>query len=137
MNAARTLLNNGQIRLHSDVQLRMWPAAAHLEHMYLRRGIVWVWTISHLAHVEDAREKDVCRIECRHADYNGAQSSNLPFLRHRAAVPWRRRIPLSTIVDQREALVLGVFKEESGSAIPLEDFTVLHALFVETACPPR
>src|SRR4051794_13193940 len=79
MNTARTLLNRRQIRLHSDVQLRMRTAAAHLEHMYPRGGIVGMWTIAYLAHVKNAREKNVCRTQCRHADYNRAKSSDLPF----------------------------------------------------------
>src|SRR6185312_9061217 len=86
MNTARALLNDGEIGLDSDVQFRVRPAAAHFKHMHLRRGIVRIWAITHLAHVEDARKKDVRRIECRHANDNGAESSNLPFTRNRAAV---------------------------------------------------
>ena len=59
MDAARALLDNRQVRLHGDMQFRMCSAGAHFEYVYSRRGIVRMWTISCLAHVEDAREQDV------------------------------------------------------------------------------
>ena len=58
MNAARALLRDRQIRLHRNMQFCVRSTAAHFEHVHSRRGIIWMRTIAHLAHVEDTREQD-------------------------------------------------------------------------------
>ena len=135
MNAAGALLGDRQVWLHGDMQFRVRPACTHLEHVYLRCGIVWMWTIARVAHVEDARQQRVCRIERRHADHDGPEPANLPLAGHGAAVPSRGWVTLPAIVNESEALPFGIFERQDQAGISLADLAVLHALFVETVQP--
>ena len=88
--------------------------------------------IAHVSHVENAREQNIGRVECRHADDDWAQPSYLLLAGHRATVPWNRRIALTAVVYQREALPLRIFEHEHQPAIVLKNLAVAHALFIKT-----
>ncbi len=96
-----------------------------------------MWTIADLTHIENTREQHVCRVERRYADHDRPEAANLPLARHGAPVPYDRRITLAAIVDESEALSFRVLEQEGQAAIPLENFTTSHVLFVEMARPPR
>ena len=53
-----------------------------------------------------------------------------------AAIPRRRRVARPAIVDERQALPLGVLEAQREAAVPLENPAVRHTMLIEALQPP-
>ena len=64
------------------------------------------------------------------------EAADLELGRHRTAIPRRRRVAGTAVVDEREALALGILELKRQPAVALDDLTVRHLVFVEALQPP-
>ena len=119
MHAARALLRHRQILLLDHMKFRGRTALAHGKHMNLAgrfgRGIMAL-----PAHVHHAGQDPFGACEIMHVQHDRTEAANLVFRRHRTAFPWRGRTS-AAVVDQHQALALGIFKRQRQPAVDLGD----------------
>ena len=106
------------------MQFCVRPAASHFENVHARARVVGMRAVAHQSHVEDAGQQRIRGIQRWHADHDRTESADLVFGRHRASLPWRRRITSAAVVDQREPLTFRIFEEHGQAAVSLDDLAV-------------
>ena len=133
MNASRALPRPRQAGLDRDMELGRGPTLLHFIDVDGRAAGELIF--ARPAHLHDAGQHGVGRLERGHAHADRAKPPDLMLRRNGALLPGVGRAD-PTVVDQGEPLALRILEFEGRSTVPRGDRLLHYAMFAQSCAPP-
>ena len=135
VNGARAFPCNRGIGLHSDMKFSRNTAFAHAVNVDVACCDARVTKVACQAHSQKLAQDHICLLQLWNAERNGAKTSDLIGLRHRAARP-ENACTAPLVIQQREALAFRILKIDCRAVVAQDNARMGNLVLLKPIDPP-